>query len=362
MSSPKYRISPQLVDRHTSGCVDCADRRSKIEMLHKIELGPSHLDEIRGRDLLLDQVYNDCCECILNGGQTMRVSIKRCNLNDVLSRPNFYNVNNLGPRPDNYEEELARTRTKNWVNLFHKEVPKIIIDGEDLQWIKKAALTIGVHTRKFSHIYDDEIEATCKKYEPIFSNIPFREEGWFIRTERVSLKEGMHGTGPYGHQFGGLRRILESICSSGIGHEAVRNADAQLTIYFLPWQPSMSSSSEFRIFVYQNDITAISDQHLYTVNEWLNSKGEDEIREIVHFIVKYFKENIRDKLASTMANRTYTMDFALLNGKIPYFIECNSFGAPYAAGSALFNWIEDDAVLRSNGASVELRYVHSEEE
>ena len=46
------------------------------------------------------------------------------------------------------------------------------------------------------------------------------------------------------------------------------------------------------IFVYNNEITAISQQHLYSENKWLANKSNDEIEEIVNKILNYFNENI----------------------------------------------------------------------
>jgi len=48
------------------------------------------------------------------------------------------------------------------------------------------AATIGLHTGRHSHIFDDELQRTVAKHE--FPTIPDGEIGWFIRTERVSLK------------------------------------------------------------------------------------------------------------------------------------------------------------------------------
>ena len=41
----------------------------------------------------------------------------------------------------------------------------------------------------------------------------------------------------------------------------------------------------------------------------------------------------------------YSFDIAILEGDVPYFIEANCFGTEYAAGSALYGWIEDHDIL-----------------
>ena len=54
----------------------------------------------------------------------------------------------------------------------------------------------------------------------------------------------------------------------------------------------------------------------------------------------------------------YTFDFAIINSQ-PYFIELNSFGKEYAAGSALFHWILDEHILYNkfeHNNFIEFRY------
>ena len=50
------------------------------------------------------------------------------------------------------------------------------------------------------------------------------------------------------------------------------------------------------------------------------------------------------------------MDLALLgDNNEPYFIEANSFGKYYAAGSALFSWVYDHDTLHENN-EIEIRW------
>lgn len=42
-----------------------------------------------------------------------------------------------------------------------------------------------------------------------------------------------------------------------------------------------------------------------------------------------------------------------------YFIEPNSFGAEYAAGSSLFDWVYDDSKLRNTTGAVFVKYLHA---
>jgi hypothetical protein len=41
----------------------------------------------------------------------------------------------------------------------------------------------------------------------------------------------------------------------------------------------------------------------------------------------------------------YSIDLAILKNDEPYFIEINSFGKEYPAGSSLFHWLNDEDIL-----------------
>lgn len=283
-----------------------------------------------------------------------QVIVKRFYLDHVLSENkilfntnNHYNDNGLD-QPFDYYEIINQGNTKNWIDLFHKEAyHKITLDEHDLRWMYRA-FQIGMVTGMFPHIYDDELEAMCKKYQ---NYVPYGK--WFIRTDYVSLKEGMHGIGPYDS----LEKIVQSMCTCAHGHECFKENDTSCNIYFMKWI-DINPNKEFRVFVYQNKITAISSQHIYTVNKWLNTLTDEQISEKVNNILDYFEKNIRDKMIY-MTN--YVMDLALItndNGiEIPYFIEPNSFGKNYAAGSALYHWVYDHDTLHEDDI-IEFRYTN----
>ena len=56
--------------------------------------------------------------------------------------------------------------------------------------------------------------------------------------------------GPYSS----MKAVIESLVSSTATHSCFDEDDDQITIYFLPWL-KMKGEKEFRIFVFQNEIT-----------------------------------------------------------------------------------------------------------
>ena len=147
----------------------------------------------------------------------------------------LFNVNNLynerkEEQPEDYQEKGKLTNTNKWIDIFHKDnYQTLTLDSKDLRWMKDCLFKIGIIKRKMSHLYDDELEETCKKYAtqvpPPIPGTP----GWFIRSEYVSLKEGQHGPGPYT----GMKEILESMVSAGMGHTAFKFEDEECKLYFM---------------------------------------------------------------------------------------------------------------------------------
>ncbi|MCJ7637440.1 MAG: cell division cycle 123 family protein, partial [Nitrososphaeraceae archaeon] len=164
-----------------------------------------------------------------------------------------------------------------------------------------------------------------------------------------------------------------SMVTTKPGHTCfnIEDNDALCTIYFMKWQ-TFNPDKEFRVFVYKNEITAISAQHLYSINEWLNTLDDGQISNIINKILSFFKTDIRDKL---LYLENYTFDFAFTESSsvhsshsmtppeqdepndTPYFLEPNGFGRHYAAGSALYHWIYDHDTLHDSEI-IEFRYVN----
>lgn len=285
----------------------------------------------------------------------MQITIKPISIDDVLANNKVrYNTNNHWEnniRPSDYDEIIRKTNTNNWIEQF-KEYKKIIIDTkQDINWMKQA-FEIGSKTKRFPHMFDDELNDMViryKKYDYIF-----QEDFYFIRAENVSLKEGVNGIGPYKD----FKSIIESIVTCRLGHSPLYEDTTSITLYLIKFQENLNRLKEFRVFVHKNKITAISQQSLYDVNKLLEPLNEKEKLELINkwimIITSYFENYVIKKICHI---DSYVMDFAILDDDTPYFIELNSFGKEYASGSALFDWIQDYSILYGlNGNSIEFRY------
>ena len=285
----------------------------------------------------------------------MSILIRPISLDDVLAKDKIcYNTNNHWTdniRPVNYDSVIAKTNTHNWINHFRSYKKIIINTKQDLYWMKQA-YEIGSKTKRFPHSYDDELQDMINKYKH-YDNI-FDGTEYFVRSENVSLKEGIHGVGPYKD----FKSIIESIVTCRLGHSPLYEDTTEITLYLCEFKKNLNQNREFRVFVKENKITAISQQSLYDVNDILEPLNDIEKNNLIckwiDIIKSYYETDIKQKITHI---DSYVIDFAILDDDTPYFIELNSFGKQYASGSALFGWIQDYNILYGlSGDIIEFRY------
>lgn len=300
----------------------------------------------------------NCGDFSIKSKKKYNYKIKSIKLDDIVQYDKAkYNSNNHwinNTRPENYDKVLAQTDTSKWINEF-KQFKQINISNPIwLNWLKQAN-EICSQTGNFSQLFEDEMNEICSGLETDISQI-FNGTGYFVRVNNVSLKYGQHKEGPYYS----LRQILESVVSCIRGHTPIKPDTTNLDIYLMEWIEILPEY-EFRVFVYQNKITAISQQNIYSL--LLNTNPnipnhifELEMKEKLDIIVEYFYNTIVDKVNWI---NSYTIDIAIINSQA-YFIELNSFGKEYAAGSALFHWLLDESILynkfKTNENTIEFRY------
>lgn len=261
-----------------------------------------------------------------------------------------FNSNNHWPdniAPIDYKDKIEQTHTHHWIDLFRSQYKTITIDNPiELKWMKECAI-ISMQTGIFSELYRDELTEFIKNNEATYAHI-FNGTGYFVRTENVSFKYGQHKVGPYSS----LDQIIESMVSCIQGHSPINDQTTSITIYLLPWVEILPYN-EFRIFVHNKQITAISQQHLHNVYPILDNPTY--IREKCKIICDYFESTIKRSISHM---DSYVYDFACIgeSGEEPFFIEPSTFGKEYAAGSALFHWLVDYDILY--GSKLETDGIH----
>ena len=243
--------------------------------------------------------------------------------------------------PNNYTDILSQTHFEKYKHLKQYKIFNLPIKN----WMHEAN-KISIITGEFPKSFKEELDDYCEEYKKL--NINF-DKPYFIRTETVSLKYGYHGKRLYNN----IKMLIESIVTCPHNHCPLNNQN-NLKIYLI--EPvDINEDLEFRVFVYNKEITAISQQFIYRKNKTLN----DELSETIGYQIQEF---VYSKIIPNISHiSNYTIDLAILDNSdnvYIYFIELNSFGAEYAAGSALFHWIIDEQILYGKYLNtIEFRYI-----
>lgn len=255
----------------------------------------------------------------------------------VFNDGNLYDV-----RPDDYDLQHQLVETRQWVNRFHKQYKTIVIPKRHLRWLKEAAY-IGSFTCNIPKTYEEEIVELSEELDSIYGK-EYLQQGYFVRTETVSLKSGVHGCKAYTS----MREIIESSVTSRGTHTPINERTTDLCYYLLPWLPNVDENREFRVFVRRGKVLAISQQHLYEVNTYLEDATVRD--DIVNSWCKIIADHIHNVVVPLIDHlNSYVMDICLLNSEegvlVPYFIEINPYGKDYGSGSSLFNWLTHNHFL-----------------
>lgn len=276
----------------------------------------------------------------------------------------LYNSNNHWPleqKPVNYDATIAKCNLTEWVTEFRQPGTYTIIDIPIQSWIVEAN-RLGQQTGQISLLYYEDLKDYCLRYEqdPKYS-ILFTPEalakvggGYFVRSNSVSLKNGMHGAGPYTN----LRKIIESLITCNAGHNPMSDYQPEtrlLRLYLFPW---LDIQDEYRVFVHNRHVTAISQQDFYTPHPIMAQTDEpaEYACSVVRKILAEFERSVLPWLERT-GRDSITIDMALLGSNHEtYVVEFNPFGPEQAAGSSLFHWELNWDMLSSSGAPVYFRF------
>lgn len=265
-----------------------------------------------------------------------------------------FNSNNHWPddvKPLDYHERSALDNTHTWIDQFHTEYGVIEIFERDLRWLKEAE-TSGQFTRKFPHMYNDEKENFLQRYKDVSDQYFATGKQYFVRSEHVSLKWGKYGPGPYTS----LEKIIDSLCTCKPTHTPLKDVTTVLKLYLLPWL-TFNPMKEYRFFVCNNRVTAISQQNLYQPNTLLQPLSQVEretlIRHHIDIITTYFYQTMVKKITHVSS---YVVDLVIMESEEPYFIEMNTFGKEYPSGSSLFHWLLDEDKLYGKEDKLYFRY------
>ena len=263
---------------------------------------------------------------------------------------NHWCYSEAGQRPADYDDVEEATAARHWITALKSEYQRFTIAPADVSTL--------LELQTVNHLRDGLSQACLENINDLAGKrcfAPLREalgQGeFFIRSDFASLKYGKHGNKVYRS----LVDVFESMVTSKRSHSPLGRSgrEDELSLYLIPWV-NINPDLEFRVFVYQKNITAVSQQHIYQKNKCLQRRN---IPGIVQMISAYFRCNIRDQIDTP---DSYVMDMALVGDSSfrVYFIELNPFGKDYTSGAAAFSWVVDaDKLCPQAPGTIYFRYV-----
>jgi D123 len=157
--------------------------------------------------------------------------------------------------------------------------------------------------------------------------------------------------------------LLEALdCQQVADHTEMNSAGIQLhdwnnNIIVRQWDSLLDSSMEFRCFVYQSDLTAISQYNHYC--KFYQLQDVDVIQRIKTTIVKYWHRKIQPLMAPYKEKyANYIIDIGLIQDSSSDEVRCTVIELnPFAirTGASLFDWKRDVNQLTGQSNSIEIR-------
>ena len=247
-----------------------------------------------------------------------------------------------------YIDELELTNKNRWCHLFSKDIAIINFTLEECRMIKDASL-IGYQTGKLPGLYKDELLELIEKIDHIMQTLDGHK--YFVRLNRHSPKDGIHGAGPMNNG----RMIVEALCTSMHTHKSMSSALSYgevETLYINTWNDLWydHASYEFRVFVLNGRITGISQ---YQWNKNVNLS--EHIHKLSHMIIEYVTGVIGK--VDWIPHRNFVVDVITINNTYVQFVELNPCGMMVAAGSCCFHWLLDYHKLYNDHRKIYIRYV-----
>jgi hypothetical protein len=200
--------------------------------------------------------------------------------------------------PDNIldqEEEMAFSKYCD--KFFEKDTYQIVtIDKkhcENLMNIAKVGFVAGRVSEIFRDEYDDLLNDLKK------TNVPFFDNGAFARLNYFSPKDSIFWNESL--PFRSWNGLLQVIATSKRTTSSLVFSDGN-EIIIRPWRYDWEQKNEYRVFVKDKKISAISQYYLYT-DFGLSKLTDDQVRNIVDSI-----SNLNDTIAKSYPLDNYVID------------------------------------------------------
>jgi hypothetical protein len=124
--------------------------------------------------------------------------------------------------------------------------------------------------------------------------------------------------------------------------EASKNDEWSTSVILREWQPKLKQDFEFRVFVCNDKVTAISQYNHWCVYDSLHGKPNQELKERLHAYAM--------KVHPYVNQHEYVIDLAVVGNDI-LVVELNPFDS--TTGACMFDWRADKEILHGSTDSKE---------
>ena len=272
---------------------------------------------------------------------------------------------------DEYYKLLNKTKYSNYAQLISKNNDRFSIsfNQEQIEILYKANEE-GVSCGGIPKQYENEMESIIefiktelKKERKEEKDDNNNNADYFIRLDNCSPKDTIFGFGPF--NIDSIKFAVSSLCASQRCHVILKRnmkiKSQKLLLWFIKWREDINDNDEFRCFVHNKSLTAISQyKWMQIIPKWSKQENHKILVEMVPQI-----QSLIDNLCKSLEDLTeFALDIHLAfkdketdNKPQVEIIELNSFGVQMACGSALFHWIRDFKQLYGFNDKVEIRIV-----
>jgi hypothetical protein len=204
-----------------------------------------------------------------------------------------------------------------WTYSFDENECKILID-----YAKVGSCTLD-RRKVLPDAYDsyEELDAIIERLSNAWIS-----GRWFIRFDGRSPKDGR-----WEFPLVSAADTIEQIITSARALYAL-TSDHSDKLYFVEFKDHWQKHQEFRVFICNGLITAIS--QYYTQHTYYKNFSDDMLKQIVGDIQNYVGQNL------FQPNCTIDVHYVIETRELE-LVEVGSFGYTTPTGSALFDWISD---------------------
>jgi len=218
---------------------------------------------------------------------------------------------------------------------------------EHCRQLSKAS-QVGILTKRYPRLYEDELELIEAKLQPLPS------PPYCARLSTCGTIGGQGGVGPVST----AKQIVTALVTS---YRCVNMFERQepVGLYVLPFCSHFDCNKEFRIFVCKNRVTAVSQYNEAEDRGW-GACSDTDLTNIVHHTVILLIAMVRQAAVLKLAlPASFTLDvFCHADQDFAVeLIELNSSGAQLAAGSCLYDWVRDYEMLYGLSNTLEVRVI-----